>query len=115
MVARKRNELFLYAKYGNIALSFGLTLVFAVGGGAWAGQWLDRRLGSFPVFLVVGLLAGVSLAFRSLFEMLKSMEELDFVEHEEVSPVYQRAMNLRRLYFKKAKVRRGENPTKRKE
>jgi hypothetical protein len=115
MARKKRSDLFLYAKYGNLALSFGLTLVFAVGGGAWLGHWLDRRLGTVAVFLILGMLAGVSLAFKSLFETLTSMEQHDFVEHEQVSPVYQRAMNLRRLYFKKARVHKGENPGRRKE
>lgn len=114
-MAQKRNDLFLYAKYGNVALSFGLTLVFAVGGGAWLGFWLDTRLRTTPVFLVIGILGGTVLAFKGLYDLLSGMEQADFVEHENVNPVYQRAMNLRRLYFKKARVRKGENPGKRKE
>ncbi len=114
-MAKRRNDMFLYAKYGNVALSFGLTLIFAVGGGAWLGFWLDRRLHTLPVFLVIGILAGAVLAFKGLFDLLTGMEQTDFVEHEQVSPVYQRAMNLRRLYFKKAKVHKGEHPSKGKE
>lgn len=114
-MALKRDDLFLYAKYGNVALSFGFTLIFAVGGGAWLGNFLDRRFHTSPFLLVTGLLAGVVLAFKGLMDLLSGMEKADFVEHEDVSPVYQRAMNLRRLYFKKAKVRRGDNPGKRKE
>jgi hypothetical protein len=114
-VARRRNEWYFYAKYGNFALSFGFTLIFAVGGGAWFGGWLDRRYRTAPLFLVVGILLGVGLAFKSLFELITGMEKTDYVEHEEVNPVYRRAMNLRRLYFKKARVRKGSNPDKRKE
>lgn len=112
---KKRNEFFLYAKYSNVALSFGLTLVVSVVGGGWLGSFLDNKFHSFPVFMVIGILSGTVLSFWSLFELLTGMEKTDFIEHEEVSPVYQRAMNLRRLYFKKARVNRGENPTKRKE
>jgi hypothetical protein len=114
-VGQKQNDLFLYAKYGNIALSFGFTLVFAVGGGAWLGNWLDHRFKTVPLFLLVGVVLGAVISFKSLFEMLTSMKDTDFIEHEEVSPVYQRAMNLRRLYFKKARVRKGPNPGKAKE
>ncbi|MDI6871238.1 MAG: AtpZ/AtpI family protein [Bacillota bacterium] len=114
-MARKQNDLYLFAKYGNVALSFGFTLVFAVGGGAWLGNWLDHRYKTTPLFLVSGIVLGTVVAFKSLYETLTSMKETDFVEHEEVSPVYQRAMNLRRLYFKKARVRRGQNPGKKKE
>ncbi|MGE5553899.1 MAG: AtpZ/AtpI family protein [Betaproteobacteria bacterium] len=114
-MARDKNNLFLYAKYGNVALSFGFTLVFAVGGGAWVGNWLDHRLKTLPLFLVLGIVLGTAISFRSLFEMLTSMKEADFVEHEEVSPVYQRAMNLRRLYFRKARIRKGQNPGRKRE
>ncbi|HHW15022.1 MAG TPA: AtpZ/AtpI family protein [Firmicutes bacterium] len=115
-MAPKRNDLYVYAKYGNVALSFGFTLIFAVGGGALLGRWLDGRLQTFPAFLIIGILGGTVLAFKSLFDLLTGMQETDLAEREGVSPVYRRAMNLRRLYFKKAKVRKGENPNnKRKE
>lgn len=115
-MAPKHNDLYVYAKYGNVALSFGFTLIFAIGGGAWFGHWLDGRLRTFPIFLVIGILAGTVLAFKSLFDLLTDLQESHVAEREGVSPVYRRAMNLRRLYFRKASVRKGENPNnKRKE
>lgn len=36
----------------------GLLLAAALVGGLYGGQWLDRRVGSAPVFLYLGVAAG---------------------------------------------------------
>lgn len=37
------------------------------------GNWLDRRFGTVPVFLVVGLLAAVGMSLRSLFDLVLAL------------------------------------------
>lgn len=102
-----KKDIYYYAKYGNVALSFGLNLVGSIGLLAWGGYFLDKRLHTTPVLMITGILLGVVLAFRGLYELMKGMEQHDLMEHEAKNPVYQRAMNLRRLYFKKARIKRN--------
>lgn len=114
-MGNESKNIYVWAKYGNLALSFGFTLVFAVGGGALLGNWLDGRVHTSPLFLIVGIMLGVAVSFISLWEIIKGLEQTDFMEHENVDPVYKRALHLRQLYFRKARVPRGQNPSKRKE
>lgn len=107
-----KKDFYYYAKYGNIALSFGLNLVGAVGLLAWGGFALDKRFHTSPFLLVTGVLIGVVLSFKGLYELLQSMEKADLMEHEARDPVYQRAMRLRRLYFKKARIKKPSSANK---
>jgi ATP synthase protein I len=43
-----------------LATSFGLTAALLVAGGVLGGQWLDGRLGTAPLFAVVGLFVGLA-------------------------------------------------------
>lgn len=45
----------------------GLTLALATGLFLWAGWWLDNRLGTVPVFTVLGALVGAAAGFYSLY------------------------------------------------
>jgi len=52
-------------------LSAGLlSFVIALGLGWWAGQWLDRRIGTSPwltvIFVAIGFAAGVLNVYRTL-------------------------------------------------
>lgn len=42
-----------------LATSFGLTAALLVAGGVVGGRWLDGRLGTTPLFAVVGLFLGL--------------------------------------------------------
>ena len=42
----------------------------SIAGGALLGWWLDGRLGSAPLLLVVGILLGVALALIGMMRML---------------------------------------------
>ncbi len=44
-----------------VAGSFGLTAALLVAGGVVGGRWLDGRMGTAPLFQVVGLFAGLGL------------------------------------------------------
>jgi F0F1-type ATP synthase assembly protein I len=46
-----------------IALPFGLFL--------WAGLWLDNRVGSRPLFMLLGLLLGFIVAAVTIADLLK--------------------------------------------
>lgn len=48
-------------------LAVGTTLVTSVALGALGGAWLDRKLGTTPWLLVVGLGLGTAAGFLDLF------------------------------------------------
>ncbi|MDI3279834.1 MAG: AtpZ/AtpI family protein [Bacillota bacterium] len=72
-----RAALWAYAKYANIALSFGVTTAVSILLGYWGGNWVDRRLGTFPIFMVLGVLLGVGASFKSLFDLVAALERLE--------------------------------------
>ncbi|MHB1125883.1 MAG: AtpZ/AtpI family protein [Bacillota bacterium] len=63
-----------YARYVNFAFSFGVTMAASILLGLFGGKWLDEKLGTSPWLLVAGLLMGVGIAFKSLFDELKALE-----------------------------------------
>lgn len=54
----------------------GLILLVTTLGGSLLGYWIDRQLGSLPVFVLIGLLgglgAGARLVYRLITRFLKS-------------------------------------------
>lgn len=38
--------------------------------GVWGGLWLDDRLNTQPIFVIVGLILGVVIAFYGLYRMV---------------------------------------------
>lgn len=46
--------------YGSNALAAAMTFALAVALFALAGSWIDRRLGTSPIFLVLGFLLGTA-------------------------------------------------------
>lgn len=52
--------------YAGLGLQFGVSLVAFY----YLGQWLDRRLGTAPVFLLVCVLVGSGAAFFALYRQL---------------------------------------------
>ncbi|MGB9887317.1 MAG: AtpZ/AtpI family protein [Moorellales bacterium] len=59
-----------WVRYANVAFSFGTTMAVSLLLGFFGGRWLDRRLGTEPAFMVVGVLLGAALAFKNLFDEL---------------------------------------------
>ena len=39
-------------------------------GGVAVGLWLDRRLNTEPILVIVGLLLGITIAFYGVYQML---------------------------------------------
>ncbi|MHB1418318.1 MAG: AtpZ/AtpI family protein [Bacillota bacterium] len=70
-----------FARYANFAFSFGVTMAASILIGLFGGRWLDGKLGTSPWLMVVGLLLGVGIAFKSLFDEIKMLEAPP--QHEE--------------------------------
>ena len=52
----------------------GMTFVVAVLGGLYLGQWLDRRLGTDPWLLIIGVFTGAGAAFWSMYSKLMAAQ-----------------------------------------
>lgn len=55
-----------FGRYAGVGLQFAVSVVLFV----YAGQWLDRRLGTAPWFLLAGAIVGASAAFYSMYHRL---------------------------------------------
>lgn len=53
----------------------GITFVVATAGATIGGYYLDRWLGTLPVFTLIGLGVGIGVGFREFFRMVKRAEE----------------------------------------
>lgn len=62
------------AKYAGIGLQFAASVVLFL----YLGQWLDRRFGTGPWGVLVGVLVGASAAFYSMYRKL--MTDLERTE-----------------------------------
>lgn len=65
----KNQNAFLRA-YG-LYTGVGVQFVVAVLGGLFGGRFLDEKLETRPLFLIVGVLLGVTVGFISLFKAVK--------------------------------------------
>lgn len=52
----------------------GLTFVVATLGGLYLGQWLDRKLGTAPWLLFVGVFLGAGMSFYSMYTKLMAAQ-----------------------------------------
>ena len=53
----------------------GITFVVASAGATIGGYYLDRWLGTSPVFTLIGLGVGIAAGFREFFRMIKEAEQ----------------------------------------
>lgn len=62
----------------------GLTLALATGLFLWVGWWLDNRLGTVPVFTVLGAFVGAAAGLYSLYHhvVLEPRRQREREEHE---------------------------------
>jgi hypothetical protein len=68
----KKNNAF---KYFNFAISFGLTLAITVYLLYKGGTWLDGRLGTEPIFMILGVFLALATVFRQLINEVKDLEQ----------------------------------------
>jgi ATP synthase protein I len=55
----------------------GLQFVIAILGGVYGGQWLDRKLGTAPWLLIIGMFLGAGLSFYSMYSKLMKAQARD--------------------------------------
>jgi ATP synthase protein I len=60
----------LIGRYGTIGIEMGLCVTF----GLLGGQWIDRRFGTAPYGMNIGLGMGVIAAFKALWRMYRTIE-----------------------------------------
>jgi F0F1-type ATP synthase assembly protein I len=58
------------AAFAGLGLQFALAIVVFL----YAGQWLDRRLGTGPLFLILGVFVGAGGAFYSMYRKLMAAQ-----------------------------------------
>jgi F0F1-type ATP synthase assembly protein I len=51
----------------------GFFIVAAILLGVFAGLWLDGKLNTKPLFMIVGLLAGLGVAVYGVYQMLRPL------------------------------------------
>jgi ATP synthase protein I len=70
------------------ASSIGIGMVFAVFGGLFLGNLLDKKLGTTPFFTFVLLLMGIVAGFRSLYKLVKQYfkDERDVIRSVKSEP-----------------------------
>ncbi len=52
----------------------GMTFVVAILAGLYLGQWLDRKLGTAPWLMIVGVFAGAGASFYSMYSKLMAAQ-----------------------------------------
>jgi ATP synthase protein I len=57
--------------FAGIGLQFAASILLFV----YAGQWLDRRLGTGPWFLIIGVFLGAGGAFYSMYRKLMAAQK----------------------------------------
>jgi ATP synthase protein I len=55
----------------------GLQLAVCIIGGLYLGQWLDRKLGTAPWMLFIGVFGGFSAGFYSMYRKLMAAQARD--------------------------------------
>ncbi len=63
-----------WRSFGGLA-TVGITFVVAIAGATIGGYYLDRWLGTLPVFTLIGLGVGIAAGFREFFRMIKRARE----------------------------------------
>lgn len=59
--------------FAGAGLQFAITLVIFL----FAGQWIDKKLGSSPIFLLAGVFIGGAGAFYSMYRRLTAAQKAD--------------------------------------
>jgi ATP synthase protein I len=60
-------------RYAGLGIQFVLSILVFL----YAGQWLDRRLGTNGIFVIVGVFVGAGAAFFSMYRKLMADQRAD--------------------------------------
>ena len=66
------------AEFAGLGLQFLVLML----GGLYAGQWLDRKLGTAPWLLIIGVFTGAGLSFFSMYRKLMAAQAKDDEAHK---------------------------------
>ena len=58
-------------QFAGVGLQFAAAIIVFL----YGGQWLDRKLGTEPWFLIIGVFTGASAAFYSMYRKLMKAQE----------------------------------------
>ncbi|MCX6640828.1 MAG: AtpZ/AtpI family protein [bacterium] len=72
----------------DLALRWGLTLAVSVLLGFLIGRWVDVKLKTTPLFLLIGVFWGLGGSFYSVFLQIKKLEKDDQTEENSTKPRY---------------------------
>ncbi len=75
-LVRLSNGWIQFAKFSGIGISWVLTTGVYLYLGYTAGNWVDARLGTPPVFLLVGALLAVLLSLWTLFNDVRALTKI---------------------------------------
>jgi F0F1-type ATP synthase assembly protein I len=67
------NEELNLSTFAGVGLQFAVAIVLFV----LLGQWVDRKLGTAPVFLMLGVFVGGGAAFYSLYKRITAAQKAD--------------------------------------
>lgn len=59
------------ATYAGVGIQFAIAIVLF----AFGGNWLDERVGSSPLFLILGVFVGGAAAFYSMYRKLMAAQD----------------------------------------
>lgn len=66
-------------RYAGLGIQFAASILVFL----YAGQWLDRRLGTDPLFLYVGVFTGAGAAFYSMYRNLMADQQREEQEQRD--------------------------------
>ena len=58
-------------------LGVGWYVAICIVGGVWGGVWLDEKLETSPLFLLIGLMLGIGVAGAGVYRMLAALVSAD--------------------------------------
>jgi F0F1-type ATP synthase assembly protein I len=61
-----------------VGLQFAASIILFL----FAGQWLDRKLGTAPWFLIIGVFLGAGAGFHSLYRKLMAAQAREEAERK---------------------------------
>lgn len=77
MEKKRKDDYISWAKYANLAISFGLTMLVTVSLGYLGGNWLDKKLNTSPFLMILGILLGIGISFYSLWQEIMFYERTE--------------------------------------
>ncbi len=66
------------ADFAGVGMQFALAIIVFL----FAGQWLDKRLGTNGLFTIVGVFVGAGAAFYNMYRKISAAQKQDDAERE---------------------------------